>query len=317
MTIRTSLSAMESAGRRLTLDWARRILEPGCEPGLCRVLDVGCGSGRLLRTMVEEYRGLDAVGVDPYGMSRRDGGVRFERLGTEGLPDMLERFDLTISSMSLHHFPDKESFFSAAQFVARWQTGRLLIVDWKKGVETGIPEDYFSLNEVVESLSVSGWVVLGAQEDRWHFSIMARPERFRMAVAVVDGDMVARGMLGTASRFAMYDWTEQGLVRVEDRANPYQETRQHLKTLDVARLLSDASLLVASRIGPKGRKRLADRGIRMFLTGRPVPVAHVVDIVGQVLIPHAKAGTDGRESHVTDPPIVVDPSSFPEGWVFE
>ncbi len=271
-----SLSEMVDSGRTLTLSLARETLSTICDHESCRVLDVGCGEGRFLRDLLHQRPGVSAVGVDPYGLDRESDGIRFLRLGAERLDGMLERFDLLVTSMSLHHFPDVASFLRAAWFVTRWQSGRLLIVDWKQGVDTGIPEAYFSIDGVCERLDSSGWSLELRLEDRWHFAILARPRRFRFAVALGDDDVVARGMLGTAPRFALFDCTGSRIEQVELRDNPYVQTRQHRKTLDVARFLSDASLLVASRIGPRGQDRLRARGIRMLLTGRPVPLPDLV-----------------------------------------
>ena len=96
----------------------------------------------------------------------------------------------------------------------------------------------------------------------------------RVAVAVGDApDVVRKGMFGTAPRFAIYEVDEAGRgTLLELRNNPYADTQQHGKTLDVWAMLQDCSALVASHVGPRGQERLRQRGVRLVLTGRCVPV---------------------------------------------
>ena len=283
----SSLWEMEAAGLDLTLTMALEALGKDAQSAIngersCRVLDVGCGSGQFLRALLKRKPGLDAVGVDPYGIEGDRGGVRFQRLGAEDIGGMLERFDLVVTSMSLHHFRDVGAFFQAAALAVRWHTGRLLVVDWKKGVDTGIPEDYFHARGIADRLAASGWSVIAHREEQWHFAILARPRKYRFAVALGEDGMVAKGMLGTAPRFGIFDWNDGEIEEVTVRPNPYEKTRQHLKTLDVAQYLSDASLLVASRIGPRGKERLRARGIRMVLSGGPAPLSAVFEYLSAV-----------------------------------
>jgi len=51
---------------------------------------------------------------------------------------------------------------------------------------------------------------------------------------------------------------------IEKRANPYESTMQHLKTLDVYDLINDCSIIISSHIGRKGVTRLQERGMKLF-----------------------------------------------------
>ena len=76
-----------------------------------RVLDVGCGTGLLLRELTERVPNvLDMAGADPSeGMLRvaaqqSPEQIRFVRTGAESLPFADGSFDLVVSSLSFHHW---------------------------------------------------------------------------------------------------------------------------------------------------------------------------------------------------------------------
>ncbi len=77
-----------------------------------RVLDVGCGTGRLLRAAGARWPGADLVGVDAAaGMveeaRRLNPGARFENAAAESLPFPDGSADLVLSSISFHHWADQ------------------------------------------------------------------------------------------------------------------------------------------------------------------------------------------------------------------
>jgi ubiquinone/menaquinone biosynthesis C-methylase UbiE len=97
--------------RPLTVHDRRRLslmLERCPLPGRCAVAEVGCGTGKLLRAVVEMVRPVLAVGVDPsHEMLSRAYGLE-TRLGTaEDLPLGDEGFHLVFFWMAFHHVADK------------------------------------------------------------------------------------------------------------------------------------------------------------------------------------------------------------------
>jgi SAM-dependent methyltransferase len=109
------------------------------------VLDVGCGSGRMLAALAE--RGISGVGIDPYPSHVQ----ACRRLRAGEMNRLAERFDLVYTRYALHHFVAPQRFPKQARSVLR-PGGVLLIVDWIEGAQTGVPERYLAPQ------AVAGWV---------------------------------------------------------------------------------------------------------------------------------------------------------------
>jgi ubiquinone/menaquinone biosynthesis C-methylase UbiE len=90
----------------------------GCCRTPVRVLDVGCGTGYLLRRLAHRCPGaLEVVGVDPApgmievarGVARNDTRIEFFDGAAELLPFPAGRFDLVVSTTSFHHWSDQRA----------------------------------------------------------------------------------------------------------------------------------------------------------------------------------------------------------------
>jgi len=51
---------------------------------------------------------------------------------------------------------------------------------------------------------------------------------------------------------------------IEKRNNPYAETMQHLRTLDVYELIQDCAVTISAHIGKKDMTRLEERGMQFI-----------------------------------------------------
>jgi SAM-dependent methyltransferase len=105
----------------------------------CRVLDVGCCTGNLLRSAGRRNRNLDLVGLDPDAKAlararrkaRRTGlTIRFDRGFAQELPYPDDSFDRVFSSLMLHHLdtPSKDAMLAEVRRVLR-PDGLLVLAD--------------------------------------------------------------------------------------------------------------------------------------------------------------------------------------------
>lgn len=101
------------------------------------ILDVGCGTGRLLTSAEKRFPGAALEGVDAaIGMVRHAQAVlpagsriRFQQATAENLPFRDSQFDLVFSTMTFHHWTDQQKGIAE---VARVLTpgGRWLLADF-------------------------------------------------------------------------------------------------------------------------------------------------------------------------------------------
>jgi ubiquinone/menaquinone biosynthesis C-methylase UbiE len=79
-----------------------------------RILDVGCGTARLLRQARQQYPQAELVGLDPAWQMLAAGNagapadlaVRYVRAAAEHLPFTQDTFDLVFATLSLRHWAD-------------------------------------------------------------------------------------------------------------------------------------------------------------------------------------------------------------------
>lgn len=108
-----------------------------------RVLDIGCGTGMVLRELSERLpNALELVGVDPslamlkVARERSDGRSWFVQGTVEQLPLPDDHFDLIVCSLSFHHWADQRRGLTEARRVLA-PDGFFVLVDlsgfWLRG----------------------------------------------------------------------------------------------------------------------------------------------------------------------------------------
>ncbi len=114
---------------------------------------------------------------------------------------------------------------------------------------------------------------------------MSTKNIIQIAVPSNNGETIFPGMLGRAERFYIFRIeNEKDFRLVEVRSNPFAETRQHLKTLDIYRIIRDCHIVVAQRIGKKGIERLKARGMALFFREGSI-VAALKELVHEIKVP--------------------------------
>ena len=100
------------------------------------ILDVGCGTGKLLKSAKTRFPGATLVGIDAAiemvkHAQRSDptGTIQFQQARAEELPFPNASFDLVLSTMTFHHWPNQSAGIAE---VARVLTprGRWLLADF-------------------------------------------------------------------------------------------------------------------------------------------------------------------------------------------
>jgi len=127
-----SIAAEFSDSRRS--DWKEfEVFRAYLKPRL-RVLDLGCGNGRLVDFLKEwkvDYRGIDQSAELVACARKAHSGVHFEVADMAELPALEQRFDRVFMIASFHHLPRKDQ-----ESVLRWIAahlapgGMLLMTNW-------------------------------------------------------------------------------------------------------------------------------------------------------------------------------------------
>jgi 2-polyprenyl-3-methyl-5-hydroxy-6-metoxy-1,4-benzoquinol methylase len=138
-------------------------------PPPSRVLEVGCGSGELARTLAAP--GYDVLAVDP---DAPDGPI-FRRTTIEELDDP-DPFDAVVASRSLHHVEDLGDALD--KIAALLRPGGVLILDefaWEQldassASEVGIPLDEWREEHADLHTSAAMLAELGARFEQRSFS---------------------------------------------------------------------------------------------------------------------------------------------------
>ena len=120
----------------------------------CRVLDVGCGTGRLLSRFAERGAVGSGVEVAPemVAVARRANPQMDIHQGTaDDLPFDDATFDLVVTCLAYHHLDHREQFLSEAARVLV-PRGRLVIAEPRMGIVRPLLNTVFRAHHNVEHL---------------------------------------------------------------------------------------------------------------------------------------------------------------------
>lgn len=144
-----------------------------------KVLDVGCGTGTILKSFRElekiEGHGID---VEPEMLSvarRKCPDMDIRECSCEDTPYDESYFDTLTACMAYHHFPDKDAFEKEALRILK-PKGKLYIADpafphlIRKTLNflcRNINGEFFSSEEIRSRFERQGFRYLGEQKDRY------------------------------------------------------------------------------------------------------------------------------------------------------
>lgn len=129
-----------------------------------KILDVGCGDGNLLIKIAKRNKFVELWCTDPYveyarnNMMRKGYSSRIKCIDAkaEDIPLSNHSFDFVYSVRSLHEFSNP---VKALKEIKRLLTpnGEIIIIDWKKGADTGVRERYYGKEELIEFMKRAGY----------------------------------------------------------------------------------------------------------------------------------------------------------------
>jgi len=137
------------------------------------ILDVGCGTGKLLRLAQASFPGANLFGVDAAiemvkiaEASDPSGVIHFQQATAENLPFPDAQFDLVFSTMTFHHWHDQARGIAEIGRVltkdGRWLLADFVASGWMRFVRSALRLHQFPARADLDSvLLASGLMVVG------------------------------------------------------------------------------------------------------------------------------------------------------------
>lgn len=144
-------------------------------PDSPHVLDLGCGTGKLLNRLVEDQALLTGIGLDlsdeMIAQARQVNGspqrLQYKQGNAEALPFDAAQFDAVFSTISFLHYPDPEAVLADVRRVLRPQ-GRFYLVDFAPRWA----EDPVLLAQAASTIRLYGPRVRDRLGDRAHLPVL-------------------------------------------------------------------------------------------------------------------------------------------------
>jgi len=261
------------------------------------ILDLGCGTGRnaciMAKYLSDEGRitGMDVSSIMERQFNKRCAqhqNIAFIRQRIDLPFSLSEQFDKIFISFVIHGFPH-EVRQTVLKNVSNYLKpgGAFFILDFAEFNMNEMPPFYRFIFKNIEckyafDFIKRDWKQILASCHFYGFEEfffvknyvrllkakkldINKENSVRIAVPTNDGINIFPKMLGMAKEMFIYEIENSNQFKlVEKRNNPFANTMQHLKTLDVYELLDDCSIVISAHIGKKGITRLQERGMKLF-----------------------------------------------------
>ncbi len=262
-----------------------------------KILDLGCGTGRNACIMAKylsddgKITGMDVSSIMERQFNKKcakNKNITFISQRIDLPFDISEQFDKIFTSFVIHGFPHEVRQTILKNIYNHLKPGgAFFILDFAEFNMNEMPSLYRFIFKNIEckyafDFIERDWKQILANyyfngfEEFLFFKKYVRllkaqkmdankENSVRIAVPTNDGINIFPKMLGMAKKMFIYE-IENGdqFKLIEKRNNPFANTMQHLKTLDVYELLDDCSIVISTFIGKKGIARLQERGMKLI-----------------------------------------------------
>jgi len=150
------------------------------EPPKC-IVDVGCGTGRLLRMMAVHWPKAQLIGVDPSEQMLKEARLlnpiaEFKPGFAESLPLADESADIVLSSLSFHHWANHKKGVQEIARVLR-PGGFFCLADHEMTLAKLFGEKVKSRNEIQAFMTDAGLTVRQHRGVGWRFVLITLAEK--------------------------------------------------------------------------------------------------------------------------------------------
>ena len=262
-----------------------------------KILDLGCGTGRNACIMAKylsdkgKITGMDVSPVMEWQFNKKcikHQNITFIRQRIDLPFSLSEQFDKVVISFVIHGFPHEVRQTVLKNVSNHLKPGgAFFMLDFAEFNMNEMPPFYRFIFKSIECKYAFDFIkrdwkqILASNyfsgfEESLFFKNYVRlfkakkldvnqKNSVRIAVPTNDGINIFPKMLGMAKEMFIYEIENGAQFRlIEKRTNPYENTMQHLKTLDVYDLIDDCSIIISVRIGKKGITRLQEKGMKLF-----------------------------------------------------
>jgi demethylmenaquinone methyltransferase/2-methoxy-6-polyprenyl-1,4-benzoquinol methylase len=262
-----------------------------------KIIDLGCGTGRNACIMAKylsdegKITGMDVSSIMERQFNKKCAqhqNIAFIRQRIDLPFSISEQFDKIFISFVIHGFPHEVRQTVLKNVSNHLKPGgAFFMLDFAefdmnampllhrlifKNIECKYAFDFIERDwkQILASYHFSGFEEFFFFKDYVRLlkakKLHVRKEnRIRIAIPTNDGINIFPKMLGMAKEIFIFE-IEKGtqFKLIEKRNNPFAETMQHLKTLDVYDLIDDCTIIISAHIGKNGITRLQERGIKLF-----------------------------------------------------